>query len=157
MISYLRGSTVNFSCSYFWHPIPSGRPNSGVWGLNKGICGKSILFRPTGLYFSIRQSRSLRPIRMIRNYYSSGQRCTHWHTLLIASSAGVLPQTVALTGVKHCILWIRSIGVDPTDRHQPQTRLVTILVIICFHILIYPDVTYGSWVKGHSKTPLSSW
>ena len=69
---------------------------------------------------------------MIRNYHSSGQRCTHWHTLLIASSAGVLPQTVALIGVKHCILWMRSIGVNPTDRHQPQTRWVTILVMIFF-------------------------
>ena len=91
---------------------------------------------------------------MIRNYHSSGQRCTHWHTLLIASSAGVLPQTIALIGVKHCILWIRSIGVNPTDRHQPQTRWVTILVMIFFHIPIYPDVTYGNWVMSGPLFPM---
>jgi len=82
----------------------------------------------------IRKSESLRPTRIIRDCHLDGQRCIQYHTLLIASSEGVLLQTVALIGERHCIPKTRSIGADLTDRCHLQNRHV-------IHLIIYPSTS----------------
>ena len=74
---------------------------------------------------SIRPSESLRPTGRIRNCHLNGQRCIHWHILLMGSSTEVLLQTAALIGEKHSIPRTRSIGVDQTNTNHLQGRCVT--------------------------------